>query len=74
MKDCRRLSFSANRSRAKCKAVRPRLGCEDVIKTDLMEIGSSWEGAEREALNRLGWRRSVRSYFGLRRLDDVVSC
>jgi hypothetical protein len=61
-------------SRAKPKAGRPRLGWEDVIKKDLKEIGTSWEGAKREALNRLGWRRSVRSCVGLRQLGAAMSC
>ena len=33
---------------------RPRLGWEDVINKDLKEMGTSWEGVKREALNRLG--------------------
>jgi len=38
-------------------------GCR---KKDLREMGTSWEGVKRKALNRLDWRRSVRSYVGLR--------
>ena len=41
------------------KAGRPCLGWEDVINKDLKEMGTSWEGVKREALNRLGWRRSL---------------
>ena len=41
-------------SRAKQKAGRPRLGWEDVIKKDLKEMGTSWEGINRVALNKLG--------------------
>ena len=41
-------------SRAKRKVGRLRLGWEDVIKKDLMEMGTSWVGVIREALNRLG--------------------
>ena len=55
------------------KAGRPCLGWEDVINKDLKEMGTSWEGVKREALNRLGWRRSVRSCVGLRRLGAAVS-
>ena len=55
------------------KAGRPRLGLRDIINKDLMEIGTSWEGVKREALNRLGWRRSVRSFVGLRWLGAAVS-
>ena len=54
------------------KAGRPRLGWEDVINKDLKEIGTFWEGVKREALHRLGWRRSVRSFVGLRRLGAAV--
>ena len=36
----------------------PCLGWEDVINKDLKRMGTSWEGVKREALNRLGWRRS----------------
>ena len=55
------------------KAGRPFLGWEDVISKDLKEMGTSWEGVKREALNILGWRRSVRSCVGLRRLVAAVS-
>ena len=55
------------------KAGRPCLGWEDVINKDLKEMGTSWEGVKWEVLNRLGWRRSVRSCVGLRRLCAVVS-
>ena len=57
------------------KAGRPRLGCQDAINKDLfhMEMGTSWEGVKREALNRLGWRRPVRGCFGLRWLDAGVN-
>ena len=61
-------------SRAKRKAGRPRLGWEDAIKEDLKKMGTSWEGVKRKALNRLGWRRSVGSCVGLRRLGAVVGC
>ena len=61
-------------SRAKRKAGCPRLGWEDITKKDLKEIGTSREGVKREALNRLGWRMSVRSCLGLRRLGAAASC
>ena len=61
-------------SRAKRKAGRTRLGREEVIKKDLKEIGTFWAGVKREALNILGWRRSVRNCVGLRRLGAAVSC
>ena len=41
-------------SRANRKAGLPLLGWEDVIKKDLKEMETSWEGVKREALNRLG--------------------
>ena len=61
-------------SRAKRKAGRPRLGLEDVINKDLKEMGTSCEDVKREASKKLGWRRSVRSSVGLRKLGTVVSC
>ena len=60
-----RLSFSDNR---------PRVEWKDVLKKDLKEIGTSWEGVKSETLNRLGGRRSVRSCIGLKRLGVAVSC
>ena len=48
-------------SRAKRKVDRPRLGWEDVINKDLKEMGTFWEVVKRETLNRLGWRKSLRS-------------
>jgi hypothetical protein len=38
------------------------------------EMGTLWVGVKREALNRLGWRRSVPSFVGLRKLGDAMSC
>ena len=55
------------------KAGRPCLSWENVINKDLKEIGTSWEDVKREALNRLGWRRSVRSCDGLRWLGAAMS-
>ena len=55
------------------KAGRPRQGWENVISKDLKEMGTSWDGVKREALNRLGWRRRVRSCVGLLRLGAAVS-
>ena len=55
------------------KAGRPCLGWEDVIIKDLKEMGTSWEGVKREALNRLGWRKRMRCCVGLRRLGAAVS-
>jgi hypothetical protein len=40
--------------RAKRKTGHPRLAWEDVIKKDLKEIETFWEGVKREALNILG--------------------
>jgi hypothetical protein len=61
-------------SRAKRKAGRPRLGWEDVVRKDLRKMGTSCDGPMTEALNRLGWRRSVRNCVGLRRLGADLSC
>ena len=41
-------------SGAEQKAGCSRLWWEDAINKDLKEIGTSWEGVKREALNRLG--------------------
>ena len=74
MKDDRlpKIVLFGHPSRAKWKR-RHRLGWQDVIKKGLKEMGTSWEGVKREALNRLGWSRSVRSCVGLRRLGAAVS-
>ena len=61
-------------SRAEQKAGCPRLRWEDVIKKDLKKMVTSWDGVKKEALNRLGRRRSVGSCVGLRRLGAAVSC
>ena len=68
-----RLGFFGQPSEAKQKAGRPRLGWEDVINKDLKEMGTFWEGVKREPIDRLVWRRSVRSCVGLRRLGAAVS-
>ena len=60
--------------KTKRKAGCPRLGLEDVIKKDLKELATSWEGVKRETLNRLGRRRSMHSCVGLRQLVVAVSC
>ena len=60
-------------SGATLKAECPRLVWEDIINKELKEMGTSWEGVKTEALNRLGWRRSVRSCVGLRWLGAAVS-
>ena len=51
----------------------PCLSREDAINKDLKEIRTSWEGVKMEAFNRLGLRRSVRSFVGLRWLGAAVS-
>ena len=61
-------------SRAKRKVCRPCLGWKDVVKKDLKEIETFWDGIKSEALNRLRWRRTVRSCVGLGRLGAAVSC
>ena len=75
MKDDRlpKIILFGQTSRAKRKASRPRLGWKEVINKDLKELGTSWEGVKREALNKLGWRRSMRRCVGIRRLDAAVS-
>ena len=49
------------------------MGWEDVVRKDLREMGTSWEGVKREALNRLGWRRNARSSVGLMQFGAAVS-
>ena len=56
----RKIVLFGQPSRAKRKAGGPHLGWEDVISRDLKEMGTSWEDVKKEALNRLGWRGSVR--------------
>ena len=60
-------------SRTKRKAGRPHR-LEDVERKYLIEMGILWEGVKREALNRLGWRRSVGIYACLRWSGVAVSC
>jgi len=60
--------------RAKQEAGRPWLGWEDVMKKDLREMGTFWEGLKRIALNRLEYRRSEHCRVGLRRIGAAVSC
>ena len=76
MKDDRlpQLVLLSQPSWVKRKAGRPHLVWEAVIKKYLKDMGTSWEGVKREALNRLGWRRSPRTCVGIRRLGAVVSC
>ena len=66
-----KIVFFGQLSGATRKAGRPRMSWEDVINKDLKEIGTSLEGVKRKALNRLDWRRSVRSCVGLRRLGTA---
>ena len=54
------------------KAGHPCLGWEDVINKNLKEMGTSWEGVKRKALNRFGGRRSVCSCVGCRLLGATV--
>jgi len=42
------------------------MGWKDIVRKDLREIGTSRERVKREALNKFGWRRSVRSCIGFR--------
>jgi hypothetical protein len=46
---------------------------EEVLRKDLNEIGTPWEGIKSEAFNRLEWRKSVRIYIGLRRLSTALT-
>jgi len=73
MKDDRLPQIFGQPFEATQKAGRLRLGREDFINKDLKEMGISWENVKREALNKLGWRRSVCSCVGIRRFGAVVS-
>ena len=57
-------------SRARRTEGCPRFGWEDKVKFKIN--GVSWDGAKREVLDRLEWRRSVRSFVGLRWLGAAV--
>ena len=37
-------------------------------------MGTSWEDIKKEALNKLGWRRSVRFWVGLKPLGAALRC
>jgi hypothetical protein len=50
------------------------LGWDYVVRKELREIKTSWEGIKREALNTIGWRRIVHNCVGLRRLGAAVNC
>jgi hypothetical protein len=52
----------------------PRTEWEEVVRRDLKEIGTSWQGLKREALSRLGWRKGVHNIAGLKWLGAAVSC
>jgi len=61
MIDCQRFLI-AKPFKAKRKAGRPRLGRgKDVIKKDLREMGTAWEGVKREALTKLNKKKT--SFF-----------
>ena len=47
---------------------------ENIARKYLREMGTSWKGVKREALNRIGWSKSVRDSVGLRHLNAAVSC
>ena len=60
--------------KAKWKASCRRLGWEHVIKKFLRDMGTSREVVKRKALNKLGWKRSMRSFVSLRQLGARVGC
>ena len=65
-----KIVFFGQLSGAKWKAGRRRLEWEEIKIERKRELPGS---IKREALNRLGWRRSVHSCVGLRRLGAAVS-
>ena len=72
MKDDR-LSEIVLSSRVKRKAGHPRVRREEFVKKELKKIGNSREGIKWDALNILGWRRSMCSCTGLT-LGAALSC
>ena len=69
--DFQRLSFSTNHQGPNEKLVVPEWD-ECVARNRLREMGTSWEGLKREASNRFGWQRSMRSCVGLKLLGSGV--
>jgi len=49
-----RIILFGQQPRAKLKTGRPRMGWEDVVRTYLREIVTSWLGVQREAMNKPG--------------------
>ena len=45
---------------------------EEVIRKDLIEIGTYWEGIKIETLNRFGWNRTVCSYYQTVRGNELL--
>ena len=60
--------------RIKWKAGRLPSCWEDIIKKYLKEMRAYWDGVKKEALNRLGRRRNVRSCVDFRGFVAAVSC
>jgi hypothetical protein len=50
------------------------MGRQEVIRKDLKEMKTSLEALKRAILNRLGWRRILRSCVGLRWRVAEVRC
>ena len=76
MKDDRmpKIVLFGKRSRDNREAGLPWLELKDVIRKDLKEMETSWEGVKMGALNKLEGRRDVRSCVGLRWLGAELSC
>ena len=49
------------------------MGLEEGVRKYLREMRTSWEDVKRDALNRFGRRRSMRSYVDLRLFCAAVS-
>jgi len=45
-----------------------------VLRNDLKETGTSWEGVKRKALNRSGGKESIRRCAGHRWFSAEVTC
>ena len=68
-----RLSFSANRQGLNGKQV-VLFRVEGCHKERFKGRGNFLGGCKAESLNTLGWRKTVRSSVGLKRLGAAVSC
>ena len=60
--------------RTKRKAGCPQIGHEEVVRKDLKETRTCWEGLKRKTLNRLVWRKNVCRFVALWWPGAKVNC